>query len=159
MTDSALEAPNARECAFCAYLRGSRPYAFVARDQTTAVMVTREQRGYPHLLVIPVQHRMTILELTDSECAALGIAVRHAAFAINEAYQRPGISVWQNNGISASQSIGHVHFHVAGTLDSGGTEWGDVPEISLAKARRIAQRIRASWRNEHGIKEFRTVDE
>ena len=93
----------------------------------------------------PYRHRETILDLTDDECAALMVEVRNAATAIDAAYQRPGISVWQNNGEAASQSIRHVHFHVAGTLDSGGTEWGPVEELPLAKTELIAKQVRAHW--------------
>ncbi len=73
------------------------------------------------------------------------VEVRNAATAIDAAYQRSGISVWQNNGEAASQSIRHVHFHVAGTLDSGGTEWGPVEELPLAKTELIAKQVQAHW--------------
>lgn len=145
MTESAILLPDTQPCAFCAYLHGERPFTFVVRDRLTAVMVTQEQRGQPHLLVIPTAHRETILDVTDDECAPLMAGVRDAAIAIDSAYRRPGISVWQSNGRSASQSIRHVHFHVAGTLGSGGTEWGDVDEIPLEETERIAERIRAHW--------------
>lgn len=145
MSESAIRLPDAQPCAFCAYLEGSRPFTFVTRNTLTAVMVTQEQRGKPHLLVIPTRHRETILDLTDDECAALMVEVRNAARAIDAAYQRPGISAWQNNGETASQSIRHVHFHVAGTLDSGGTEWGPVEELPLAKTELIAKQVRAHW--------------
>lgn len=145
MSESAIRLPDAQSCAFCAYLDGTRPFTFVTRGTMTAVMVTQEQRGKPHLLVIPATHRETILDLTDADCATLMSEVRNAAIAIDAAYRRPGISVWQNNGESASQSIGHVHFHVAGTLDSGGTEWGDVEELPLSETEVIAERIRAHW--------------
>lgn len=145
MTQSGIMLPKAQPCAFCAYLDGTRPFTFVSRSVATAVMVTQEQRGTPHLLVIPTTHRETILDLTDIECSELMKEVRQAARAIDAAYQRPGISIWQNNGESASQSIRHVHFHVAGTLESGGTEWGKVHELPLAETERIAQRIRPFW--------------
>lgn len=148
MKNSAIQLPSAESCAFCAYLDGTRPFTFVTRNTTTAVMVTQEQRGEPHLLVIPTAHRETILDLTDVECAALLIEIRNAASAIDAAYHRPGISVWQNNGESASQSIRHVHFHVAGTLDSGGTEWGQVDELPLVETERIAERIKRHWPGE-----------
>lgn len=108
-------------------------------------MVTLEQRGVPHLLVIPTTHRETLLDLSDVECAAVMTDLRNAARAIDAAYHRPGISVWQNNGEPASQSIRHAHFHVAGTLDSGGTRWDGVPELSLEEAELIAVRIRSHW--------------
>lgn len=135
---SALDIPDDARCAFCDYLSGRRPFTVAARTEQIAVLVTREQRGLPHLLVVPVEHRETILDLSDPAIAALAVGVRAAARAINDAYKRPGIAVWQNNGIPAHQAIAHVHFHVAGTLPEGGTEWGEVPEEPLEKTNAIA---------------------
>lgn len=42
------------------------------------------------------------------------------------------MAVWQNNGVAANQAIPHLHFHLAGTLPGGGTNFGDVPELSVA---------------------------
>lgn len=136
-----IESPADGSCAFCAYLDGERPYTILAKDEQIALLVTREQRGIPHLLVLPIHHKETILDVNDEEAKALIIGVRQAAIAINEAYRRPGISVWQNNGVPANQAIGHVHFHVAGTLDEGGTNWGDVEELPLDKTDAIANKL------------------
>jgi histidine triad (HIT) family protein len=65
-----------------------------------------------------------------------------AARAIDLAEERPGIAVWQNNGIPANQTIAHVHFHVAGTLPEGGTNWGSVDELSVEETEKIASRLR-----------------
>lgn len=83
----------------------------------------------------------TILELTDAEAAAVAIEVRDAAILIDRAYSKPGIAIWQNNGVPAGQEISHVHFHVAGTLDGGGTEFGPVEEISVAETDEIAKKL------------------
>jgi histidine triad (HIT) family protein len=133
--------PESGDCAFCAYLSGRRPYTILCRDASTATLVTREQRGKPHLLVIPIAHRATLLDLKDEEAYALMVAVRDAAKLIDRAYKRPGIAVWQNNGIDADQTIRHLHFHVAGTLDEGGTERGKVIEISVEQTNKIADRL------------------
>ncbi|SHQ43743.1 HIT family protein [Mycobacteroides abscessus] len=139
MTDqSGLDMPENVACAFCDYLSGRRPFTIAAHTDRIAVLVTREQRGVPHLLVIPVAHRPSILDLSDNEISALAIGVRAAAQAISDAYRRPGIAVWQNNGVPAHQSIAHVHFHVAGTLPDGGTEWGEVAEEPLEQTDAIA---------------------
>lgn len=139
---SSIVTPEQKSCAFCAYLNKTRPFTFVFRDTEIAVLVTREQRGEPHLLVIPTRHVETLLDISDQEAARLCIGVRDAAKAIEKAYSPSGISVWQKNGTSAKQSIGHVHFHVAGTLEEGGTEWGDVPELPLTATEAIAVRLR-----------------
>lgn len=136
-----LELPNNDSCAFCEYLSGQRPYTTVAKNKQIAVLVTREQRGTPHLLVVPTHHRETILDLDDEDAKALMIGVRQTALAINEVYRRPGIAIWQNNGVPANQTINHVHFHVAGTLDDGGTDWGEIEELPLTATEAIARKL------------------
>lgn len=138
---SALEVPDGARCAFCDYLSGRRPFTIAASTDQVAVLVTREQRGFPHLLVVPTTHRETILDLTDTELNSLALGVRSAAKAIDIAYERPGIAVWQNNGVPAHQTIPHVHFHVAGTLPGGGTNWGQVHEEPVAHTDEIARII------------------
>lgn len=143
-TSSGIELPSDGPCAFCAYLNEKRPYTILARNEVVAILVTREQRGVSHLLVIPVRHAPTILDIDEVESAALMRGVRVAARLIDTADKPSGISVWQNNGTSASQAISHLHFHVAGTLPGGGTEWGEVDELSVAETDAIAQRLRRS---------------
>lgn len=140
-TESNINLPVNDECAFCAYLKGERPYTILSRTADTATFVTREQRGHPHLLVLPLRHVPTILELTDAEAATIAVEVRNAAILIDRAYSKSGIAVWQNNGVPAGQAISHVHFHVAGTLEGGGTEFGPVEEISIARTDEIARKL------------------
>lgn len=140
-----LALPDDGDCAFCAYLDGSRPYTVLARDANVAVLVTREQRGVSHLLVVTVRHAPTILDLTDVEAGAIMTWLRRAATAIDLADRRPGISVWQNNGVAAGQAISHFHFHIAGTLPDGGTTFGSVPELDLESTDAIAARLRNAY--------------
>ncbi|HUS62596.1 MAG TPA: HIT family protein [Acidimicrobiales bacterium] len=136
-----LLVPDA-DCSFCAYLSGMRPYTILERSEQTAILVTFEQRGVGHVLVIPIEHRRTILELEPDESASLMITAARAARAIDAAYQPQGIAVWQNNGTPANQTVPHVHIHVAATLPGGGTNWGEVERLSIAETNAIADRLR-----------------
>ncbi|MCU1685399.1 MAG: hypothetical protein JWQ81_6138 [Amycolatopsis sp.] len=140
--NTSLEIPEVARCPFCDYLTGARPFTILTRDSLTATLVTREQRGAGHLLVIPVQHRPTLLDLTRDEASAVMASVTSAARAVTLAYQSEGLAVWQNNGVPAHQTIPHVHFHVAGTLPEGGTEWDEVDEASIAETDVIAEKLR-----------------
>ena len=142
MTKSSIELPDDGECVFCAYIRAERPYTILFKTAETATLVTREQRGEPHLLVVPLRHVPTILELSDAEAASVAIAVRIAAAAIDRVYFKPGIAVWQNNGVPAGQKVSHVHFHVAGTLPGGGTERRSARQLSLSETEEIARKLR-----------------
>lgn len=94
------------------------------------------------MLVLPIRHAETILDLSDEEIIQLSLRVKNIAKLIDQKYQKHGIAVWQNNGKAAGQAISHVHFHVAGTLSGSGTEWGPVPELSLIETEQIAEKLR-----------------
>jgi histidine triad (HIT) family protein len=143
MSSGSLDLPNDEPCAFCDYLEERRAYTILCKSERVAVLVTREQRGIGHLLVMPTRHYPTLLECTLDERHALIDTLAAAASAIDKAYNRPGIAVWQNNGIPAHQAIGHLHFHVAGTLSNGGTDFGSVPELSIQRTDAIRERILA----------------
>ena len=137
-----LALPPSAPCSFCDYLAGTRPYTILDRNELTAILVTYEQRGRGHVLVIPVRHRLTVLDLSAVERAAVMDGVVRAVDAITKAFDPEGVAVWQNNGIPAHQSVPHVHFHVAGTLPEGGTTWGCVERLDIATTDGIAAQLR-----------------
>jgi histidine triad (HIT) family protein len=119
-----LELPPDEPCWFCRYLAGTAPYTILERDDITATLVTFEQRGQGHVLVIPIRHVNAVIDLAPDEQWAVMDAVARATRAILGAFDPSGVAVWQNNGLPAHQTVPHVHVHVAGTLVNGGTERG-----------------------------------
>lgn len=72
MSTSSIEVPTNIRCAFCDYLAGVRPYTVLRKGELSAILVTREQRGRSHVLVVPTRHRPTILDLpADEACAVM----------------------------------------------------------------------------------------
>ena len=155
MTETHLDVPVAEPCAFCDYLSGKRPYTTLYRSAAIAVLVTREQRGIGHLLVLPVRHRETLLDLDQVERHATMDWLSIAGVAIDETFERPGIAVWQNNGTDAHQAIPHFHFHIAGTLPEGGTNFSNVRELTIRETDEIAARIHASVGDDFPVKSGR----
>ncbi|MEO5663430.1 MAG: HIT family protein [Nocardioides sp.] len=141
---SHLVVPDAYPCAFCDYLSGARPFTILHRNELAAILVTREQRGIAHLLVVTTRHAPTILDLEADESHAVMDFVQSAARVIDEVEMRHGISVWQNNGVDAHQAIPHFHVHVAGTVPGGGTDWDHVRELAIEETDAIAERLRPS---------------
>lgn len=107
------------------------------KGELSAILVTREQRGRSHVLALPMRHRPTILDLPSDEACAVMQDVVDVARAIEAIEPPEGLAVWQNNGVAADQTIAHVQFHAAATLPGGGTERGEVEEISIAETERI----------------------
>ncbi len=132
-----IQLPESEVCSFCGTLSGRFPFTILERDADVAIFVTREQRGLGHLLVLPVAHRPTVVDMPAAEAAAVMRAVQRAARAVSAGFDPDGICVWQNNGVPARQMVPHVHFHVAGTRPGGGTEWGEVPRLSITETDQI----------------------
>lgn len=136
---SNIRVPRTARCAFCDYLSGQRSYTVMHRTSNAAALVTREQRGVGHVLVSPIAHRETLLDLTPTESIEIMHLIVSLARAIDRAMRPEGIAVWQNNGVPAEQTIPHVHFHIAGTYPGRGTDRGHVPELSLRETERIGE--------------------
>src|SRR5688500_13119022 len=102
-----LVLPPSEPCSFCDYLLGVRPYTILEQGELSAIFVTYEQRGQGHVLVLPRQHRVTILDLTAAERTALMDGVVRATQAVIRAFDPEGVAVWQNNGIPAHQTVPH----------------------------------------------------
>ena len=156
-----LELPPDDPCWFCRYLAGTVPYTILERDDVTATLVTFEQRGQGHVLVIPIRHVNTIIDLAPREQWAVMDAVARATRAIVAAFDPSGVAVWQNNGIPAHQTVPHIHVHVAGTLISGGTEWGAVERLATIVTDQIAARLQPHLpaRDEAQLARFGDVSE
>jgi ATP adenylyltransferase len=94
-----------------------------AADPTEALVLARNDgafavmNAYPytsgHLMVVPVRHAATLVDLSREEAAAVMALTQDATAAVATAYSPHGINVGVNIGRAAGAGIpGHVHVHV-----------------------------------------------
>src|SRR3954449_7807177 len=100
-----------------------------------------------HVLVVPKRlGARNVLDLKPDELRDLMVAVQKAGLAQRKGLGATGFRVSQNNGISASQTVYHAHFHVV-------PFFGDGPPGTPAPRRKlppeeyasIAAKLRAAW--------------
>jgi histidine triad (HIT) family protein len=100
-----------------------------------------------HVLVVPKRPgARNILDLKPDELRDLMVAVQKAGIAQRKGLGATGFRVSQNNGLSASQTVYHAHFHVV-------PFFGDGPSGTPAPRRRlspeeyksIAAKLRTAW--------------
>ncbi|MFC7500919.1 HIT family protein [Nocardioides sp. GCM10030258] len=104
---------NEAPCPFCAIIRGSDANAKVVyQDQhvTAFLPLTPATRG--HTLVVPNRHVGDLVDITDVESRQLGAAVRRTARAVRASVSPDAMNIIQSTGEVATQTVGHVHFHV-----------------------------------------------
>jgi histidine triad (HIT) family protein len=99
-------------CAFCAYLLGTAKCAFVTRTGQVASFVNIRQYERGALLVIPVNHAASVLDLDPQQVAAVHVEAARLGRALFRAFDCTGLNIFQNNGLDAGQHVQHFHVHV-----------------------------------------------
>ncbi len=101
-----------------------------------------------HVLVVPIEEREFLHELSDESAAAIGRALPRVARAVLAATGARAYNVLQNNGAAAHQAVPHVHFHIIPKYDAGttggsglGIHW-NAQQFAAADAAALASAIR-----------------
>ena len=128
---------------FTRLLRGELPCAKVYEDALTFAFMDAGQVNPGHVLVALKRPAATILEISDEEAAALFVAARRVARAVQDAFQPTGISILQANGVDGFQTVPHIHLHVLPRHAGDGVEltWpGKSPGMKTLES--LAARLR-----------------
>ena len=100
-----------------------------------------------HVLVVPKRlGARNILDLKPDELRDLMVTVQKAGIAQRKGLGATGFRVSQNNGLSASQTVYHAHFHVVPFFGDGppGTP-APRRKLSPEEYKSIAAKLRAAW--------------
>lgn len=107
-----IEIPVRERCAFC-NVNGSSSFATMVEElDDTCAFLNPRQYGIGALLVIPRRHAPTVLDLENSELEAVYRHVRRLSQALTSAFDPAGLNIFQNNGITAGQTVPHYHVHI-----------------------------------------------
>jgi histidine triad (HIT) family protein len=108
-----IEVPQPERCPFCNYIinRASQWAVVEELDDSLAFLPPR-QHGRGHMLVIPKRHASTVLDLEAAEAVAIMQHVHRLANALAKAFDPAGLNIFQNNGVTAGQTVPHYHVHI-----------------------------------------------
>lgn len=134
------------DCPFCAIVAGRRQASVVAQSDRALAFLDLRQAVPGHVLVVPREHVENIYTIDPAvagEVMQLGVRV---AQALREAFQPPGLNLWQSNGAAGGQEVPHFHLHVQPRRVADGllrvyTHGAPAP-ASRDELDRLAERIR-----------------
>lgn len=133
------------ECIFCRLVAGEIPASTVYEDDQTIAFLDIGQVNPGHVLVAIKRHAATLFDLTPDEAAAAMRTAQRIAHAIQAAFDPPGLSLFQANGVEGNQTVFHFHIHVLPRHADDGIElsWPrkDPPRAALDD---YAARLRAA---------------
>ena len=97
---------------FAKILRGEIPSIKVFEDGKTLAFMDVMPESEGHVVVIPKEAAIDILNLSAEGMAAMMTTTQRVAQAVDKALKPDGIMLRQFTRAAAGQSIFHVHFHI-----------------------------------------------
>jgi histidine triad (HIT) family protein len=101
---------SASSCAFCQIVAGKTAAHVVLEDERSLAFLDSRPLFPGHTLLVPREHRETLLDLPDDLLQLVFSNARLLARALEEGLDAEGSFVAMNNRIS--QSVPHFHVHV-----------------------------------------------
>lgn len=131
---------------FSKIIRGEIPCHKVYEDERVLAFLDINPLSPGHTLVIPKEPAVTVDQMSDESCAAIGRVLPRISRAVLKATGATEYNILQNNGPGAHQAVFHVHFHIIPKLADGrglGVGWkpGKLSDDAPALARAIAQAL------------------
>ena len=108
----AINVPAMQRCAFCDYIAGTRPCAFVRRGELVSSFINLRQYERGATLIVPNSHFATAFDVNAALFGAVYSEAAQIGRALVRAFGATGLNIFQNNGIDAGQTEPHYHVHV-----------------------------------------------
>ncbi|WP_201584917.1 HIT family protein [Psychrobacter jeotgali] len=97
---------------FAKMLNGDIPYHKVYEDDKTLAFMDIMPQAQGHVLVIPKQKAVDLVDLEPEFAAAVLMTAKKVMQAQRQVFEREGIIQMQLNGAQAGQSVFHYHVHL-----------------------------------------------
>jgi histidine triad (HIT) family protein len=99
-----------QSCVFCKIARSELPAYTVYRDDDFVAFLDSHPLFPGHVLLCPLEHYMTLLDLPSDLAGAAMITTKLLAKAVESAVDAEGTFIAINNRIS--QTVPHLHIHI-----------------------------------------------
>jgi histidine triad (HIT) family protein len=100
------------DCIFCKIIAGELPGQIVDQDESTVAFMDINPATRGHLLVVPREHSLDLLEIGEDDLAATVVAAKRLAARLQERLGADGINLLNSRGSAAWQTVFHFHIHV-----------------------------------------------
>ena len=124
-------------------LAGELPCAKVYEDELVFAFMDAGQVNPGHVVVATRKPYETILDADEASVAAMMVAARRIALAVQAAFQPEGITILQANKPAGWQTVPHLHLHVLPRHANDGVDltWPR-KEPGMDRLRELAARLR-----------------
>ena len=102
------------DCIFCKIVEGTISAKKVHESDDLIAFEDINPVAPVHILIIPKKHIPTLAEASEQEGGLLGHLLLMARQVAEDQNLRDGYRVVINNGVTAGQTVFHIHLHLMG---------------------------------------------
>ena len=128
-------------CLFCKIVNKEVPCSKVYEDDKILGFLSIEPINKGHVLIIPKEHYINILDVDEIVLKDIISVVKKVALGVKKAVNADGIVITQNNGKCAGQAIMHLHFHVIPRFKGDGLGHWDHKEYKDNEMKEYSEKI------------------
>lgn len=149
---SLTTAAEPKPCVFCEIIAGSRqPESIVYRDDEVMAFLSIGPRNPGHLLIVPLVHAKSFLEVPADTMHAMTNAAKTIALAIPQTdLSMDGFVLQMNTGSAAGQSIFHAHLHLIPRYEGEPAAQSPQPHATAEELAPVAAKIRKALKTASG---------
>lgn len=103
---------TSKDCIFCKIVAGEIPCTKVFEDDFVLAFMDISPLNKGHLLVIPKEHFLDIIEIDPKLYGHMASVVCNLAKAVKASIDPEGMNVMQLNGKAGNQVVPHLHMHL-----------------------------------------------
>ena len=129
---------------FAKILRGEIPAVKGYEDERSFAFMDVMPEADGHVLVVPKEPAVDILDLSAAGLSALMATVQKVAKAVDMALKPDGILIKQYNRAAAGQSVFHIHFHIVPRREGVPMAPHGKVMVEAARLEPIAAKIRSA---------------
>ncbi len=100
------------DCIFCKIVKGEIPAAKVYEDDKIISFLDIMPANKGHCLIVPKQHKETLLEIPDEDLKSIVITAKKVAKALSLSVGNGAFNLVMNNGKESGQLVAHAHIHL-----------------------------------------------
>jgi histidine triad (HIT) family protein len=140
-----IELPASARCSVCETIADveATSRTELRRSASTIAWLTDGQAAAVEVVIAPLRHAPTILDLTEEEVAAVFVEARDLSRALAQAFDPDGITLHQHNGVIEEQSAPHFELYLGPRRF--GTEPGERPPDWGQEPFVLTEEIVADW--------------
>jgi histidine triad (HIT) family protein len=99
-------------CIFCGIVAGDVPGQIIDSDEHTVAFMDINPATRGHALVVPREHSVDLMDISDEDLERTMLAARRLACRIDEVLKPDGFNLLNSCRSAAWQTVFHFHLHV-----------------------------------------------